>query len=52
MSRATSLASVGQQVSLSTGVGLGALMVEMTMWWRDGTTITVPDFPAAFVAVG
>ncbi|HEY4775064.1 MAG TPA: DHA2 family efflux MFS transporter permease subunit [Xanthobacteraceae bacterium] len=51
MSRATSLVSVGQQVSMSTGVATGALLVEITMRWRHGTVVTAADFPLAFVIV-
>ena len=42
MSRATALASVGQQLSISTGVAVGALMVEMSLRWRGSTTNHVP----------
>src|SRR5712675_80696 len=34
MSRATSLAAVSQQLSVSTGVALGALAVEIVLFWR------------------
>jgi len=52
MSRATSLASVGQQVSLATGVAIGALAVEMVSRLKGQPTITAADFPAAFILVG
>jgi len=52
MSRATSLASVGQQVSLATGVAIGALTVEMVLRLKGQPTITAADFPAAFILVG
>jgi len=52
MSRATSLAAVGQQVSLSTGVAIGALTVELMARSNGGGAIGAMDFPAAFMTVG
>jgi EmrB/QacA subfamily drug resistance transporter len=52
MSRATSLAAVGQQVSLSAGVAIGALTVEMMGRFREQPTIEASDFPVAFLVVG
>jgi len=52
MSRATSLSAVGQQVSLSTGVAIGALTVELMARSNSGGAIGSMDFPAAFMAVG
>ena len=52
MSRATSLASVSQQLSVSTGVALGALAVEVVLAWRHETTIGPTDFAPAFALVG
>jgi len=51
MSRATAMASVGQQLSLATGVAIGAFAVEMTLNWSGGTEITASDFAPAFVVV-
>ena len=51
MSRATALASVGQQLSISTGVAVGALMVEMSLRWHQTTTISAGDFAPAFIVV-
>ncbi|MBB5046277.1 EmrB/QacA subfamily drug resistance transporter [Rhodopseudomonas rhenobacensis] len=51
MSRATTLVSVNQQLSISAGVAVGALCVESTMAWRHMTTITADDFAPAFVVV-
>ena len=51
MSRATSLASVGQQLSLSAGVAVGALVVDLSLDWRGGTAITAADFAPAFLVV-
>ncbi len=51
MSRATSLVAVGQQVSISAGVAIGALAVELTLWARAGSEITAADFQPAFLAI-
>ena len=51
MSRATALASVGQQLSISAGVAVGALMVEMSLSWRGATDFTASDFTPAFLVV-
>ena len=52
MSRATSLVSVAQQLSMSTGIALGALVVELTMRFSDHGAITAESFPPAFLFVG
>jgi MFS family permease len=52
MSRATALAAVGQQVSLATGVAIGALVVEMVVRLKDQPTIMASDFPPGFLLVG
>jgi len=52
MSRATTLSSVAQQVSLSTGVALGAFIVEFTLRAKHHSVIGADDFPPAFVIVG
>ena len=52
MSRATSLAAVSQQLSVSTGVALGALAVEIVLSWRHETVIGAADFAPAFLLVG
>jgi EmrB/QacA subfamily drug resistance transporter len=51
MSRATSLASVGQQLSLSAGVAVGALVVDLSLNWRGETALTAADFAPAFLVV-
>jgi EmrB/QacA subfamily drug resistance transporter len=51
MSRATSLVSVAQQISIALGVGVGALCVEMTMEFNGGTMITADDFRPAFLVI-
>jgi EmrB/QacA subfamily drug resistance transporter len=52
ISRATTLTSVAQQLAISTGVAIGALIVELTLRLKHGATISAEDFPAAFLAVG
>ena len=52
MSRATALAAVGQQVSLATGVAVGALVVEMVVRLKDQPTIMASDFPPGLLLVG
>jgi EmrB/QacA subfamily drug resistance transporter len=51
MSRATSLIAVGQQVSISVGVAVGALAVDLTLWWRGHDTIAAADFQPAWLIV-
>ena len=52
MSRATSLASVAQQISLSLGVSVAALLLETMIASRGGTELQAGDFPLAFAAIG
>jgi EmrB/QacA subfamily drug resistance transporter len=49
---ATGMASVGQQVSVSFGVAIGAMVVELSEWARDRTAPLTEDFATAFVVVG
>ncbi|MDC7788153.1 DHA2 family efflux MFS transporter permease subunit [Rhodoplanes sp. TEM] len=51
MSRATSLASVSQQLSVSTGVTIGALALEIAMAARGDTALTAATFPPAFATI-
>ncbi len=51
MSRATSFASVVQQLSLSAGVAIGALILELERMGRHATNVEATDFIAAFVVV-
>jgi len=51
MSRATSLVAVAQQVSISVGVAIGALAVDLTLWVRGHTTITAADFQPAYIVI-
>jgi EmrB/QacA subfamily drug resistance transporter len=52
MSRATAIVSVAQQLALSTGVAVGALVVEVTLRLKHGTSVNAADFPPAFLVVG
>ncbi len=52
MSRATSFASVGQQLSLSIGVGLGALILHVVAASRGGGAPAAADFAPTFLIVG
>ncbi len=51
MSRATSLVSVAQQLSISIGVAVGALVVETVLRFEQHATLSASDFPPAFVIV-
>jgi hypothetical protein len=51
MSRATSFASVAQQLSLSTGVAIGAAALEATRALRGGGALQAADFTPAFLVV-
>ena len=51
MSRATSLVAVAQQVSISVGVAIGALAVDLTLWARARDTITAADFQPAYLVI-
>jgi MFS family permease len=51
MSRATSLVSVGQQLSLSAGVAVGALAVEVTTHIKGSAALNAADFSPAFLFV-
>src|SRR6266542_1739222 len=51
MSRATSLVAVAQPASISVGVAIGALAVDLTLWARGRDTITAADFQPAYLTV-
>jgi MFS family permease len=54
MSRATALTAVGQQLSMSAGVAIGALMVDMSLRWRGAAStddLMASDFTVAFLVV-
>jgi EmrB/QacA subfamily drug resistance transporter len=52
MSRATSLVSVGQQLSTSVGVAVGATAVDITLWAHGHSAFSAADFQPAFIAIG
>src|SRR5208282_4515099 len=52
LSRATALVAAAQQLSLSTGVAIGALVVEITLRLRHEGTMSATDFPPAFLVIG
>jgi EmrB/QacA subfamily drug resistance transporter len=52
MSRATSFASVGQQLSLSVGIGTGALLLHLTVLAHGDMQLSANDFAPAFFALG
>ena len=51
MSRATSMVAAFQQLSLSTGVAVGALAVEITLRLKNSPAMGINDFPPAFLFV-
>jgi EmrB/QacA subfamily drug resistance transporter len=51
MSRATSLVAVAQQLSISVGVAVGALLVDITLWARGHSAIVASDFQPAFITI-
>ncbi len=52
MGRATSMASMAQQVSLSLGVGLAATLLHVSLVMRGGTELATQDVWPAFLVVG
>jgi MFS family permease len=52
MSQASSFSSIGQQLSLSVGVGIGAMVLHVTIALHGNGPITSADFPPAFFLVG
>jgi hypothetical protein len=51
ISKATALVSVGQQLSISSGVAVGALAVELSVRFHGHAVLLASDFPPAFLAV-
>ena len=51
VSRATALVSVGQQLSISAGVAIGALAVDLTAQFRGHADLHAEDFQTAFLIV-
>ena len=52
MSRATSFQSMAQQLCVSIGVGIGALLLHVTLAVKGQTALAADDFAAAFLTVG
>jgi len=52
MSKATSFASVSQQISISAGVAVGALVLQMQRAGRADHEVLASDFTMAFLIVG
>jgi EmrB/QacA subfamily drug resistance transporter len=52
MSRATSLVSMGQQLSQSVGVAAGALTLETVLRLKGDAHLVAADFPPAFLLMG
>jgi len=51
MSAATSFASMAQQLAASIGVGLGAILLHLTVIARGGADVAANDFIPAFLGV-
>jgi len=51
MSQATSFTSVAQQISVSAGVAVGAIVLESMRLWRGTNEILASDFVPAFLVV-
>jgi EmrB/QacA subfamily drug resistance transporter len=52
-SQATTILAVERQLSQSLGIGIGALLLHLTVVWRGGDeTLTAADFAPAFVGIG
>jgi EmrB/QacA subfamily drug resistance transporter len=52
MSQATSFSSAFQQIALSLGVTVAALMLQLSLTLRHHHTLIASDFPPAFLVVG
>lgn len=52
VSSATAIASVGQQVSVSVGVAVGAMVLELSEVLRGHSAPETSDFSSAFIVVG
>jgi hypothetical protein len=51
MSRASSLASMFQQLAQSLGVGLAAILIHYTLAWRHSPSLSAADITPAFAVV-
>jgi MFS family permease len=52
MSSASTLASMAQQISLSLGVSIAAMLLHLSLHLRGARTLTSRDFMAAFIVTG
>src|SRR5258708_52214 len=52
LSQATTLASMAQQLAQSFGVGLGALILHLTVWWTGSEELSARHFALPFIGVG
>jgi EmrB/QacA subfamily drug resistance transporter len=52
MSQASSFSSIAQQLSLSVGVGIGAMVLHVTILLSGHANVVASDFPPAFFLVG
>ena len=52
MSNASSLSSMAQQLFISLGVAIAALLLHLSLGVRGSTTLTVHDFTLPFVVMG
>ncbi len=52
MSSATSMSSVVQQLSISVGISVAAISIELSRAGRGGEDLAIADFAAAFIVVG
>jgi len=51
ISRATALVSVAQQLAVSSGVAIGAMAVELTVYFKGSGPLQAADFPPAFLVI-
>jgi EmrB/QacA subfamily drug resistance transporter len=52
MSRASSFAAMGQQLGVSLGVGVAACTLNVSMAWRQASTLAASDVIAGFIVIG
>src|SRR5699024_4511161 len=52
MSRASTFASMAQQLAISLGVGTAALVVNLSMAWRGAESLSRLDIFWAFITIG
>ena len=51
-SQANTVANVAQQLSISVGVAVAAIMLQLAQAMRGSSHLTAPDFPPAFLLIG